>query len=296
MRGVAIVLCVFFLIVSQTQSQGQTAKSLITQQVDSSRMVALAGSLHPLARAEFDKGAAPGELPMEHIMLVLKRSPQQEATLQTLLQNQQDKSSPQYHQWLTPQQFGQQFGPSDDDIQSISTWLESNGFQLGHVSAGRTAIEFSGTAKAIQQAFHTEIRRYLIDGQEHWANATNPKIPTALEPAVAGIVSLHNFLSQPQIKTTGQWVAGNKKAATAPQLTFSNGVHALTPADYAMIYNINPLYQAGINGAGRAIAVLGRSNFKMQDVSDFRRVFGLPSNAPQIVLNGSDPGNLGGDE
>jgi subtilase family serine protease len=296
MRGVAIVLFAFFPIVGQGQSQSETTKPLITQQVDSSRTVALTGSLHPLARTEFDKGEAPGDLPMEHVMLVLKRSPQQEAALQTLLQNQQDKASPEYHRWLTPQQFGEQFGPSDDDIQSISNWLESNGFQLGHVSAGRTAIEFSGTAKAIQSAFHTEIRKYLINGQEHWANATSPKIPAALEPAVAGIVSLHNFLSQPQIKTTGQWIAATKQTGAAPQLTFSNGVHALTPADYAVIYNMNPLYQAGINGSGRTIAVLGRSNIKIQDVLDFRSVFGLPSNAPQIVLNGNDPGDLGADE
>ncbi len=294
MKGLVsgLLLLVF---VSRAQPQNEPVRPLVTQQIDNSRTITQPSATHPLARPEFQIGEAPGDLPMEHMMLVLKRSPQQEATLQTLLQTQQDKSSPQYHRWLQPQEFGRQFGPSDDDLQRISSWLESQGFQIGQVSAGRTTIEFSGVASQVQQAFHTAIRKYSINGQEHWANSSDPQIPAALEPAVAGVASLNDFLSQPQVKMSDQRVTRSEAPGFAPQLT-SGGAHALAPADFGVIYNINPLYQAGLNGSGTTIAVLGRSNFKMQDVQDFRRVFGLPSNAPQIVLNGSDPGDLGGSE
>ena len=103
---------------------------------------------------------------MNRMLLVLQRSPQQESALELLLDQQQDQSSPNYHQWLTPQQFGQQFGPSDQDIQKITSWLQSHGFQVAPISNGRTVIEFSGTAGQVQEAFHTAIHKYSVPPQK----------------------------------------------------------------------------------------------------------------------------------
>src|SRR5262249_33445045 len=135
-------------------------------------------------------------LPMQRMLLVLKRSDDQEASLRKLLDDQQDKTSPSYHKWLTPEQFGQQFGPTDADIQTVSAWLQSHGFQVGSTK-GRTVLAFSGTAGRVQEAFHTTIHKYLVNGEQHWANSNDPSIPTALAPAVAGIRSLHNFPRPP---------------------------------------------------------------------------------------------------
>src|ERR1019366_6042006 len=165
----------------------------IVQPVNEGARVTLRGNTHPLAQAQFDRGAAPADLPMERILLVLKRSPTQESALQKLLDDQQDRNSSRYHQWLDPDMFGQQFGPHDRDIQAVTTWLQSYGFRIGRVSRGRTVIEFSGTASQVQQAFLTEIRKYAVNGEEHWANASDPQIPEALAPAVAGVNSLHHF-------------------------------------------------------------------------------------------------------
>ncbi len=111
--------------------------------------------------------------------------------------------SPNYRRWLTPQQFGQQFGPADADVQTVTGWLQSHGFQVARVSAGKTVIEFSGTAGQVREAFHTEIHRYVVNGQEHFANSSDPQIPTALTPVVAGTVSLHNFSRKPQSQVAG---------------------------------------------------------------------------------------------
>ena len=116
---------------------------------------------------------------MQRMLLVLKRGPDQETALRKLLDDQQDKASPNYHQWLTPEQYGQQFGPTDTDLQTITAWLQSHGFQVGSTK-GRTVLEFSGTAGQVQEAFHTTMHKYIVNGEQHWANASDPQIPTAL--------------------------------------------------------------------------------------------------------------------
>ncbi|HWF13017.1 MAG TPA: protease pro-enzyme activation domain-containing protein, partial [Candidatus Acidoferrales bacterium] len=166
-------------------------------------LATLRGNTHPLAQAQYDQGIAPPDLPMARMLLVLKRSDAQESTLQALLDAQQDPNSPGYHQWLTPDAFGQQFGPSDQGIQAVATWLTSHGFQVGGISRGRTVIEFSGTAAQVQQAFHTEIHKYVVNGEQHWANASDPQIPAALAPVITGINSLHNFSKKPVHRVGG---------------------------------------------------------------------------------------------
>jgi hypothetical protein len=241
------------------------------------------------------------------MLLVLQRSPSQEAALEQLLDQQQDHSSPNYHQWLTPQQFGQQFGPSDQDIQTITTWLQSHGFQVAPISNGRTIVEFSGTAAQVQEAFHTAIHKYSVPNatgalEDHWANSTDPAIPTALTPAIAGIDTLHNFFKRPQHAVSPDKFRVERNRGPQPQFTGTNGsgatVHAVGPGDLAVIYNANTLYTASpsINGSGSTVAVVARSDYNLVDLLQFRSSFGVVSPPIQILVNGTDPGDHGGDE
>ncbi|MGH9546750.1 MAG: Ig-like domain repeat protein [Terriglobales bacterium] len=271
---------------------------LISEPVDEGRRVVLKGNVHPLARPQFEVAEAPPNLPMERMLLVLKRSPEQEAALSKLLDDQQDKSSIQYHKWVTPEQFGQQFGPADSDIHAVTSWLQGHGFEVSQVSKGRTVIEFSGTAAQVQETFHTAIRKYVVKGEAHWANASDPEIPHALAPVVAGVNSLHNFYTKPQIGLSPERAWLTVSPGAQPQVTFSDGTHALTPADYRVIYNATPTLSSGINGQGQAIAVVARSNLFNggQDVSEFENTFGFFGGRLNIILNGPDPGDLGGGE
>jgi hypothetical protein len=280
----------------QIGGQKTYARPLINQAIDEGQRIVLKGNVHPLARAQFQVGAAPLDLPMQRMLLVLKRSPEQDQALLKLLDDQQDKSSPSYHKWLTPEQFGQQFGPADSDIQAVTSWLQSHGLQIARVSKGRVMIEFSGTAAQLQEAFHTAIRKYAVNGETHWANASDPEIPAALAPVVAGVHTLHNFYMKPLHVISNQRFSVARQPGSARQFTGSDGSHALVPADYAIIYNINPVYQAGIDGTGTTIAVIGRSEFIVQDVVDLQSAFSLPPNPPQIVNDGPTPGDLGGGE
>ena len=304
----SLLLCVRMQAQIETQQTPATPRPLIIQNIDDSQLTTLKGNTHPLARPEFDLGTAPATLPMNRMLLVLKRSPDQEAALAKLMDDQQDKASPNYHKWLSPEQFGQQFGPTDADIQTITAWLQSHGFEVG-TTKGRTVLEFSGSASQVQEAFHTTIHKYIVNGEQHWANATNPQIPTALTPAVAGMASLNNFprhaMNVPagvfsREKTTGKF------QAVQPQFTFPSGctenyqsnspcAYAVGPYDFATIYNVLPLWTTGVNGTGQTIAIVGETNINLQDVTDFRTLFGLPTNNPTIILNGPDPG-IQGDE
>jgi hypothetical protein len=272
-------------------------RNLITRPVNEAQRTVLRGNTHPMARAEFDRGLAPANLPMRRMMLVLQRSDEQESALKTFLSDQQTKDSPRFHQWLTPEEFGKQFGPSDSDLQKIQFWLNSHGFEITNVAKGRLAIEFSGTAAQVQEAFRTAIHSYQVKGEQHWANSAEPSIPTALAPVVKGVLTLHNFPRHSHAVVHGQPVRPTE-GALSPYFTFTSGkstYYGLGPTDFAAIYNVLPLWSAGIDGTGQTIAIVGETNINVNDVNAFRSLFGLPVKTPQVVLNGPDPG-LTGDE
>ncbi len=288
------------LISQRSSGQSSAARSLITAPIDESKLTVLEGNTYPLARAQYDQGSAPASLAMDRMLLVLKSSPEQVTALQTLLAEQTDKTSPNYHKWLTPQQFGQQFGVSDDDLQKITIWLASHGFQSIKAANGRNVIEFSGTAGQVQDAFHTAIHYYAVNGRQHFANSSDPAIPTALTPAVAGVLSLHNFGRKRMNHFAGTFRKDQntgKAEPLNPQYTYVGGCfgsgtdcYALGPTDFATIYNVTPLWNVGITGSGVKIAIVSDSNINVSDVNQFRSLFGLPSNPPVVTVNGTNPG------
>jgi len=304
LRSAALPAVVTFFVIigmaspAMAQSSGAVPHPLIEQAIDESQLTVLKGNTHPLAKPQFDLGIAPATLPMERMQLVLKRSADQEFALRQLLDDQQDKHSSNYHRWLTPTQFGQQFGPTDADIQTITGWLQSHGFQVG-TTKGRTVLEFSGSASQVQEAFHTAIHKYIVNGEQHWANASDPSIPTALTPAVAGVLTLHNFLKRPTIRFTKQTYPGKIRPGKRPSINFSDGSHGMAPLDFATIYS-SSAYAGGGTGGGVIIGVIGRSDVfnSGADISDFRssQIFNVCCGNFTTIVNGADPGDLGGGE
>src|SRR5580658_5677015 len=296
-----VVVFAAVLIYPSTALRAQSVQSAASRigAIDDSSLVVLSGNRHPLATSANDRGEVASDLQMERMLLVLTRAAAGEAALESLLARQQDKSSRDFHAWLSPAQFGSQFGASPSDLQKLTSWLESHGFRVNHVGKSGMTIEFSGTAGQVQEAFHTPIHSYIANGEKHYANASDPQIPAALAPVVAGIDTLHDFRKKPAIHVLGE---ANRVANTSlwqPEFTFSSAAgleHFLAPGDFSIIYNTAPLYQDGINGTGQSVAIVARSNINLSDAQIFRIAFGLPVNDPQIILDGPDPGNLLGDE
>src|SRR5262249_176873 len=280
--------------------QGQAAplpKRLVTQSVDESKRVTLHGSVHPLARAEFDGGAVGDAQPLNRIYFLLNRTTEQQAALDKLMQEQTDQKSPNFHKWLTPEEYGAQFGPSDADVQAVKDWLASQGFSGIKTNNGKTIVEFNGTVGTVKRAFATEIHRFNARGEQHFANVSDPQIPAALGQIVGGIPSLHNFRKQSYVKRFGTFSKDLATGETRPLFTFTDGngtFFGVGPADFAKIYNI----PASADGTGQSIAIVGRTNINQQDVADFRAMFGLPAYSPCnlsiaqpqlcVILNGAD--------
>ena len=285
-------------------TQAPRVPARVTQTVDEGNRVMLRGNVHPMARAAFDHGAVAQSQPASRMTLLLQRSPEQEVALRQLLDQQQDKSSPNYHKWLTPDEFGKQYGPADTDIQAVTDWLTSRGFTGIKVSAGRTTIEFSGNIAQVRNAFQTEIHHYLVNGKMHMANVSDPQIPAALAPVVAGVLSLHDFRPKAQVHQLGTFRKTKATGEVKPLFTFagcgtSNApvpCYAVGPGDFQKIYNV-PYTPTTMDGTGVTIAVVQDSNINVADVQQFRTLFGLPANfdSSNIILNGPDPGIQGPD-
>jgi large repetitive protein len=296
-----LVLFAAILVHPSGLLRAQTAQPVANRigAIDESSLVVLGGNRHPLAAPANDRGEVAPDLPMERMLLVLTRDAAAEFALQGLLARQQDKSSPDFHGWLSPAQFGAQFGASKADLQKLTGWLESHGFRVNDLGQSGMTIEFSGTASQIKDAFHTPIHSYLVNGERHYANASDPQIPAALASVVAGIDTLHDFRKKPAIHVLGKARRIANTSLWQPEFTFNSAAgveHFLAPGDFSIIYDTAPLYQNGIDGTGQSVAIVARSNINLSDAQIFRIAFGLPVNDPQIILDGPDPGNLLGNE
>ena len=254
------------------------AQDRIPNRIDPTRAAVLRGRVHPLAQPAFDQGPVPPSTRLSFVTLHLSPSATQQAALDRLLVDQQNPSSPNYHRWLTPEQFADRFGLSGGDLGKVVAWLESQGMTVHDVARGRRWITFSGTAEQVGRAFHTEIHRYTVNGETHFANSTDPSVPAALEPVVAGLRGLNNFRPK------------SLAVRPDPEFTVSDGTHRLAPDDLAAIYDIQPAYGIGIDGTGQKIAIAGATDIDISDIRSFRKTFNLPANDPQVKLFGPDPG------
>jgi hypothetical protein len=304
LSGLSLSVCLLAVLASLLLLVGPMAQAqngrpvLITQNVDDSKLVTLAGNTRPEANKQNDRGSVADGLSMEHMLLQLKRSPQQERALLQFIEKLQDRSSPNFHQWLTAKEYGERFGLATQDLDVITRWLESYGFKVNVVYENRTLIDFSGTAGQVQAAFHTEIHQLDVKGVKHIANMSDPRIPAALAPAIVGVVSLHDFRPHTNYKPRANYTDGTCEFGTC---------YLVVPADLATIYNLNPLFTASISGQGQTIVVVEDTDvFSTADWTTFRSTFGLSTYTdgsftqihpapPTGTNNCTDPGVNGDD-
>jgi len=264
-------------------SQSKIADRLTSPIVATRRTVT--NGVHPLATKQNEVGRVAGSQVFHRMVLLTQRSAAQDAELKQLLQEQQDPTSPQYHKWLTPTEFGVRFGPSTNDMAKIGDWLRAQGFAVETPSNGRQFLLFTGSSAQVESTFQTEMHRYRVNGATYFANAQPTSIPTALATAVSGVASMNSFtqftpqyhkLAQPQIAIQSQALTG--------------------PADLSAIYDAAPLQKANVLGQGQSIALIEESNIVVQDVTDFRKISGLPAATVNVIVNGADPGTVYGEE
>jgi len=262
------------------------AEDRIREPIRNDRSVPLSQSLPRHAAPSRDAGALDAGTRIEGITLIFTPAEAQQAELNRLLEAQRDPSSPDYQGWLTPEQFGQRFGLSDNDLGAIQSWLQANGFAIDKVARARSWIIFSGSAGQVGRAFHTELRRVEVAGESHFANATEVRVPEALSGVVGAVHGLDDFQLTPL--HTG--------ILSRPELNAAGGMHYLAPGDFATIYDVQRLYNAGYDGTGQKLAVMGQAVVNIADLRAFRAQFSLPPKDPQMVLAGVSPGSSQADQ
>ncbi|MGO8794407.1 MAG: protease pro-enzyme activation domain-containing protein [Candidatus Sulfotelmatobacter sp.] len=295
--GVAFTFALNSLFTLPLCAEAGPSRSIIKQSIDETRLVTLAGNTRFEAKARNDRGRVPDELPLDHMLLQLKRPADLERRFDRYIDSLTDKSSPNFRHWLSATEQGEKYGLVQEDLDAITKWLESHGFTVGYVYPNRMVIDFSGTAGQIREAFHTEIHYLEVHGERHIANMSDPQIPEALAPAVQGVVSLHDFRP-------------HAAHESRPGYTFSGncGIPCfyLVPADLQTIYNLTPLYTAGIYGQGQTVAVIETSNSYGDDWSTYQKTFGLtgyggtlstvhPDSGGNCANPGISPGDGGAD-
>jgi subtilase family serine protease len=284
--------------VSSSSSSFHAPPDRLTQPIQESSRVALPGTLHPLANKANDRGAVADGTKLDRIQVVLKRSGAQESALKQLIGEMHSPGSANYHKWLTPDSFGKQFGPSDADVATLESWLGSHGFSITKLNPGRQTLEIAGTAGQFRDTFHAQIHSYQVKGvqggvETHFANASAPDIPAALAPVFGGFASLNNFRLKSNAHVLGKAQFNTATHEAKPEWTYSgfgSTNYVLAPGDFDVQYDLNPLYTAGTNGTGQSIAIVNESNINIAQVNNYRTLFGLPANPPQVIIDGNDPG------
>lgn len=297
MRRLALVpfVCALVLAVGSAHSAGNALAAV------ASDLVKLSGHVPMMARARFDAGEAAASLKLTGLDITLAKTPEQEADLTSFLSAVNDPHSSLYHHWLTSAQYGQRFGASDATIKLVTDWLESNGLKTGDIPEGRGHIPFFGSKDKIESAFQTAIHRFRIDGSLHYSNVSAPSVPKALAPVIKAIGGLNDFHPKSGVHKT------------APEITLPStsvlGTNYLGPGDFAVIYNVKPLYQQNLYGQGVTVAIAAQSDINSATLQTYWTAFGVSATqlgltaatfssiAVPVAQGGSDPGETNnGDE
>ena len=256
----------------------QEPKPRLGKEIDNSLRVTLPGTHPPMAKSENDAGELPAGTMLHGISIVLSRSAAQESDLEALIAAQQTVGSPQYHDWLSPDEFAARFGVADSDISAIRQWLEQQGLTFLGVSPSKNRIVVSGTTEQLKAAFGLALHYYAGGGEKHYAPSSDLTLPAALAPLVESVANLSTFRPRPHVKF------GKPRRAQANFTSSQSGNHFLTPKDIATIYNLDSAYGAGYTGSGQAIAVVGQSSVVLSDIEHFQTAAGFSKKDPTLLL------------
>jgi hypothetical protein len=288
----AVILALSWNHAVQANPSQAGTRLLITTPIDETRLTTLVGNTRIEATLRNDRGRVADDFALDHMLLQLKRAPDVEQAFAQHIESLTDKHSPNFRHWMTAAEQGEKYGMAQPDIDAITGWLQSKGLTVGYVYPSRMVIDFSGTAAQVTKAFHTEIHYLEVNGQRHFANMSDPQIPEALASAITGVVSIHNFKPHAFAKKRTDYTFAGCGA----------DCYALVPADFQTIYNLTPLYTAGVTGAGITVAVVEDTNSFGTDWATFQSTFGLTTYGgtlttvhPNDAGNCTNPGTNGDD-
>ncbi|MGB9489002.1 MAG: Ig-like domain repeat protein, partial [Terriglobales bacterium] len=298
-RFLSFLLVLFVLVAVSTTTlfasihTTASPKVRITSKVDNNKRTTLHRHVPTAVRNGMDMGRVEPTTPVEHLVMVLKSDEDQKREIRRVIDEQQDKHTQNYHQWATPEEFGEHFGVHDSDIENIKAWLSSQGLTVEGVNKSKRVLHFSGTIGQLEGAFHVQMHYFLMpNGETHVSNDRDITVPTALATVIGGVPTLNDFFRKSHMVDVGRY----SRFKPGPKYTASTSTHYVSATDFATIYNSAPLLAQGINGTGVTIGIVGRSDILLSDVQAYRQMMGLQANDPNFIHAGQDAGTLPGDD
>ena len=298
-RFLSFLLVLFVLVAVSTTTlfasihTTASPKVRITSKVDNNKRTTLHRHVPTAVRNGMDMGRVEPTTPVEHLVMVLKSDEDQKREIRRVIDEQQDKHTQNYHQWATPEEFGEHFGVHDSDIENIKAWLSSQGLTVEGVNKSKRVLHFSGTIGQLEGAFHVQMHYFLMpNGETHVSNDRDITVPTALATVIGGVPTLNDFFRKSHMVDVGRY----SRFKPGPKYTASTSTHYVSATDFATIYNSAPLLAQGINGTGVTIGIVGRSDILLSDVQAYRQMMGLQANDPNFIHAGQDAGTLPRDQ
>jgi len=201
-----------------------------------------AASASPPGRVTLSGTAAPSKARTDHVGSVSDSSAvnfqvvlnlRDQSGAQALLQSISTPGSANYRHYLTAAQWEAQYSPTQDQVNQVTSWLQSQGFSVGTVAKDRTTIAASGTAAQVESAFGTSLEKYQLNGQNLRMATTNLSVPSSLSGIVAGTLGVNqtvatvNHIGNPDIP--GQSSASSAPAASPSQFPPAPAAFLVSP-------------------------------------------------------------------
>jgi subtilase family serine protease len=197
--------------------------------------------------------------------------------LDSLLSTIYDPNSPQYRQYLTPDQFNQLFAPTTDQVQQVVSYLQSQGLTVTNVAPNNLLIDATATVSQVQQAFRVQINTYQAGNHTFYANTASPSVPTSISQLITSIGGLDNSVQYHPLYQRMMKHMQNHGLALATPGGFG-------PKDLSGAYNATPLQNAGILGDNQPVALFELDGYQPTDVKQYFQNYGLATPSISNVL------------
>lgn len=270
----------FIGIASLLLGASMTVVRVVMVHADANQRLTLSNQTVPLlAHAHLLQAADANQELQLSIGLQLRNS----TDLDSLLNALYDPQSPNYHHYLTPDQFTQLFAPTSDQVQQVITYLQGQGLTVTGVSPNNLLIDATGSVAQVQQSFHVQINHYQLGGHMFYADANPPSIPASVSQLIASIGGLDDAV---QYQPLYQRLSARHTAARENAHAHA-GPAGLGPKDLAGVYDAAPLQSNGMLGDNQTIALFELDGYQQSDVTQFFQNYGISMpNITNIPVDG----------
>jgi kumamolisin len=242
-----------------------------------------------------DLGAAASGTPISVTIALKLRNPEQ---LEEVLQNVYTEGNPQYHHFLTAQEFASTYGPDAGTVASVTKRFQSQGLTVTRLTT--TLLRLSGTAGQIQKALATQIHMRQVPATGKTPAYTYrspdgaPQVPSDIASSVQGVFGLD---TRPRYRPHLRHPAGKLLTLSSVEAQKGGSPNTTDPpgfwtvVDFGEYYDVDPLYKRGIDGSKQTLGIVTLASFTLSDATGYWKSLGLKASPSRVKVVEVDGGS-----